>query len=466
MASIDAVLARLEAITARLERLEGGSGASAPAGAESNANVSPAGAKAIEAFEEYFNATVPAFVAASKAIPDLVEIGNLSEAAWKNQLDFVKAAASSKKPTDQQILAFLGPTAQAIEKSNNMDFKSPAYAHLQAFNASIPALSYPLLPNGACSHIEGMIDSGTMYLNRILMKAKDLPDAEKEAHRKWVAAYKALLAGLFEFVKAHYKMGVSWNPKGDDFTAYGSGASAAPAKAVAAPVAAPAAAAPVKADKPVGIANVFGELSKGLAITSGLNKVTDDMKAKNMKDVPPVVVAPKVAVKKDNLPAITKPAVFEYKGSNWFIENQQDNQTLTVTDAKMQDGVYIGNCRNSTVVITGKPKSVALDKCFRVTVRLENALSSVEFVNCDRSHVYISGTVPTIAIDKSKGIVVNLSEAAVAQNPDIITSNISECNIQIPGASEEEHIYEMPIPEQYLTKLAGRKLQTNEIKHG
>lgn len=428
-----------------------------------------AGRASIAAYDEFYTKCVPPFVAACNAFDDLKEIASFTEAAFKNQGDLVKAAAVSKKPSDADLLAFLKTSADVIQKSDKMNFKSPQYTHQQAFNASIGVLSWPFAQPPS-SHIEGMIDSGSMYCNRILMKAKDAEEPQKSQDRAFVSTFKALLTGFFEFVKSNFKAGVEWNNvKGKALTEAKAApaapaAAAPPAPKVAASTPAPAAA------KPAGMAALFGELNRGLAITSGLNRVTDDMKTKNQKDVAPLPAAPKPAAPKPKLPAgkapITKDPIFENKNGSWYLEYQQDNHALEVKDVAIRDGVYVGHSRNSTVKITGKPKSVAIDNCFRVTVYLEDTLSSVEFVNCDRCTVYIAGTCPTIAIDKSKGIVMNLSEKALACNPDIVTSNISECNIQIPGPSEEENITEIPLYEQYINKIVGRKTTSVPVTHG
>jgi len=75
--------------------------------------------------------------------------------------------------------------------------------------------------------------------------------------------------------------------------------------------------------------------------------------------------------------------------------------------------------------------------------------------------------VPSVAIDKSLGCRVELSRPVYGNPPQFITSNISECNIQVPGAKDEDDPIELPVPEQYETRLMpGNKLHTTPTAHG
>eukprot|EP00461_Guttulinopsis_vulgaris_P003387 UN03388 len=249
-------------------------------------------------------------------------------------------------------------------------------------------------------------------------------------------------------------MGLEWNPNGKTLAEWSTGAAAAaPAAKAAAPAAVPAAAA-ATVDAPQKAA-VFSSLNQGLNVTQGLKKVTDDMKTKNQKDLPPAQpIKPKVVVKEEPKP--TKPATCAKIGESWYVEHNWNNasENVTIDIKSLTEGVYIGNCRNTVITIKGKPKSVTVDKCFRVQVYVEEYLSTVEIVNSERSQVNITGKGGnTYAIDKSKGCILNLSNEAKDLNPDFVTSNISECNIQIPGRHEEEDVIEMPIPEQYYHKI-------------
>lgn len=57
------------------------------------------------------------------------------------------------------------------------------------------------------------------------------------------------------------------------------------------------------------------------------------------------------------------------------------------------------------------------------------------------------------------------------RNPSLVTSNISEVNIRLPGATDKSDPIEIPIPEQFVSKIiaasAGNyKVDTQNVSHG
>lgn len=452
MSSQEQLLARLEAAVARLESLGSGAPAKKAASGDEMDDASASGRQAYDDFEKFYNEKIPTFLKSFEPYEDLKNQKELLAKAWANQFKLMKANALCKKPTDQELLAFLQPEVDAINACSQTDYKSKQRDHQQALADLAPFFSWPF-SKPTFQHVEAMRDAAAMYLNRVLTAAKDADEKTKTEARAFAAALKDTLTAYAAFLKENFKMGLEWNPQGKDLKAWSTGAAAPAPAAAAAPAAAVApAAAPVAAPAK---GAVFSELSQGLGVTSGLKKVTDDMKAKNQKDLPPAQpIKPKVVAKEE--PKASKPASCQQQGESWYCEWQWNNasENITIEITKLTQGVYIGNCRNTTITIKGKPKSVTVDKSFRTTVIVEEFLSTVEIVNCDRAQVNIVGAGgKTYAIDKSKGCILNMSTEALAQDADIVTSNISECNVQIPGRNEDEVIIEMAIPEQYIHKV-------------
>jgi len=61
-----------------------------------------------------------------------------------------------------------------------------------------------------------------------------------------------------------------------------------------------------------------------------------------------------------------------------------------------------------------------------------------------------------------------LNEKSVNPPPDIITSNVSELNLVVPGPTANDNEIEIPLPEQYITKYdpKTKKLATQPVTHG
>jgi len=224
---------------------------------------------------------------------------------------------------------------------------------------------------------------------------------------------------------------------------------------------------------------VFAELvGKGATAKSategyGLRHVTRDMKVKHGKDGDPVL---EPIAKKTPAPAATKAKAVEKRGEpklelkdgkTWMCEWQEAHD-MSIADVEMRHAVYITRCRNMTVTVPSKAKSIVVDKCERLRLIFESVLATVEVVNSNRCIVDCQKSVPAVAIDKSQGIILHLSKSAIAQPPDIVTSNISECNLVVPGATDQADPIEIPIPEQYCTRYnpATKKIKTEPTSHG
>lgn len=167
--------------------------------------------------------------------------------------------------------------------------------------------------------------------------------------------------------------------------------------------------------------------------------------------------------KKKGLPILE----YQERGTKWVIENQ-DKETaanngengilvVEVTDPKQQ--VYIFNCEEVTIKVTGgKLKSVVIDTCTKVNVIFGTIISGCEMVNSKKIAVQSDGVCPVFTIDKTVGATIYLSEESAAIS-SFTTSMSSEMNVNIPDGDDRK---EMPIPEQFVHKFANGSL-TSEV---
>jgi adenylyl cyclase-associated protein len=367
-----------------------------------------------------------------------------------------------------------------------------------------------------------MTDAADFYLNKVLVDAKK---SGKEEVGKFATSFKALLQSLATFVQQNYATGLEWNPKvsktnsrsnirtrskrvhrgcavypmcsfhclslaccsivqGGDLKSFSAGSSsssvpAAPAGVPAAPGApapppgppgAPSSFAPAPAKTTSGMGAVFGELNaKGDGVTGGLKKVTADMKSKNIKA--PVLeptrpaAAAAASSKKAAVPEVKRePKTYLSKGT-WFVEHHEGNSEIVLDEVQLKENVYILKCKDSVIRIPNKCKSIQVDNCHKTSVVFTSIVSVFEIFNSQRVKIECEDTVPSIAVDKSAGVSVTLSRSAVAVPPTLITSSITEMNLVIPGATDEDDPIEIPLPEQYETKLVDGKLHTEAVSH-
>jgi len=299
----------------------------------------------------------------------------------------------------------------------------------------------------------------------------------------WVKEFKQVLLAFKEWCNDNCKMGITWSASGEDAVAHfqkcpvgsaatqggkGGGKGKAPPPPLKHHDTSPA-------PKPAGggMGDVFAAISKfgegGAA--GGLKKVTADMKTKNRpkddvaappepKKAPASTPAPAAGGKRGKGPR--GPPVKELqKDTNWIIENWENESDLQVDEElSLSNLVCIINCKNCTVRVPTKVKSIAVDGCEKVNLICSDVLSSVELVNSDRMQVQTTGKCNSFAIDKCDGVKLWLSQDSAGA--DITTAKSSEMNVVVPDPNDPSDTIEIPIPEQFVSKVlpGTKKLET------
>lgn len=475
--AISTLLQRLETITSRLEKVEkilssgeGGSSAPASSGSEGGAD-SPA----VLDYQDLINQHIVPFVAAANAIgaKEVAEQAQLVLEAVNKQLDFIRVASNSKKPTDAVLQNLIKPTSELITKIGGVKDSNRASKfsnNLATVSEGIAALGWVVVSPTPGPFVGDMRGGSEFYSNRLLKEFKG-----KDQHQvDFVTHYNNFLKELQAYIKKYHTTGLAWNPRGGDASSFQSSAPA-PSSAPSGPAAPPPGPPPPPAnlhDTPTSNSNaapdmtrVFGELSKGEDVTRGLKKVTADMKSKNRTDKTSVVPATTAkstttssAAKKDE-PA--KPPVFTLDGVKWRIEYQNGNRNIVIENPEAKQTVYIYKCKDSTIQIKGKVNSICLDNCVKTAVVFENAIATLETVNCTSVELQILGRVPSVSIDKTSGVQLYLSKDTL--DIEIVSSKSSEMNVLIPTADQD--FDEKAVPEQYKTVVKNGSLITEPVAH-
>jgi adenylyl cyclase-associated protein len=315
-----------------------------------------------------------------------------------------------------------------------------------------------------CDFIETFIGGSDYWANGIRKEYRTTnPD-----QIAFCDTFKAIIVELGNYVKEYHRTGLAWNKSGIDVSEYkdsGSSsaapaASAAPAKPAASSAAPAATSSSASSSAPKG--NLFAELNKDAAITSGLKKVTKDMQTwrteyKGEPVAPAAKAPPAAAPSKAALANQVKgPPKLEYQdvGSKWVVENQTSSVDIEIKDKK--ETVYVFGCIGATINVKGKCKSIVIDNCKKTTLFFEVAMASVEVVNCQRMNVHCLNTVAAVAIDKTDGIVVHLPPSSLTT--EIVASKSSEMNVSFPDPNNPEECIERPIPEQYVHRIKGNQI--------
>jgi len=493
------VLARLEGVADRLEK--GLAGAAAPgaggagAASASSGGSAPAPAAAEEpaialSFDAFTSEKLPALQQAVKelGVPDVTEATEMFVSGLGMLRQVLVATGKCRKPKDSDWPKLLGSVMELGAKAQKAcDNRSEYFQHRKAAAEALNVVTL-VTSSSTTSHVQNVLETMDFHATKVMQKKEPLQTS-------WSKALKAVVKDLKDWCGEQCKLGLIWSAQGEDpvdyFAAHPLGAAAA-----AAPAAAPAPAAKGKGrgtpppppkggftppppevlakirgdaggsagtQGAVGMTAVFNEI--GNFSTGMLKKVTPEMKTKNQpKDVPGTVPAApkaKAAGAKHAGRGPRGPPIKELqKELNWMIENHDGVPDLVLEEAEKQHLVCVINCRNSTLQIKSKVKSISIDGCERVNVICQDVISAVELVNCERCQVQTLGKVNSFAIDKCNGVNLFLPKESLAA--EIVTSKSCEMNVTIPDeAGGEGDTIEIPIPEQFVSRLAGgKKLQT------
>lgn len=516
--TMDQTLQRLESVCARLEALAAKGGVGGGAGGAAAAGGADGSEAAAAAYDDFHNSAVKPYLASISALAEAKELKTIvrhslsplqppsfpprdqtllscshslrtsfftqplpsppgsrltrsvppsqhdqAEQAFGFLRKTILVASISKKPSDADFAAYLAPLSKIYaDADKNCDNRNPWFNFLKAFHESIQALSWVgvSLP---MPHVKGQLEAADFFLSKILTAAKNEKAEVAPKFREFVKQTKAVMESLVAYIKANHTTGLTWNPKGKDF-----GAAKDSAPAAAAPAAA-AAAGPAK--PAVSMGAVFGDLSKGLDITKGLNKVTKDMK-KDLKSQPVVApkehkepaaaaaAAPKAAAKDD------KPPVLELRQMTWNVENHKGNNNITLNDVQPKHSVYILRCHNTNVTVPAKVKSIQIDNCTKVTVTFEAVVSTVEVVNSKSITINALQNAPTVSVDKTQSCQIVLNEKSVQNPPQIFTANTQTINLMVPGKNAGDDPIELSLPDQFHHTYANWAVTSKAVKHG
>ncbi|KAI8907816.1 adenylate cyclase associated N terminal-domain-containing protein [Gorgonomyces haynaldii] len=455
---LTAVLARLEAATARLEgfanKLSTPATGSAPATATGSDDKVAVQVKEFDALLE--GEAFTSFVRLSTVVGGLVqEQAGLVKRAADATRQLIVTASQSKKPDQQKIVELIKPIQTLLEQIVSIKDKnrpSPLFSHLSCIADGIPAFGWVVVEPTPAPYIGEMKDAAQFYANKVIKEFKE----KDKNHTEYVIKFIEFLGELFQYVKKHHTTGLQWNPRGGE------------AKQAAGPPPPPAPTAAQleafsdpKQAKPA--TNFVSELAGD--VTSRLRKVDkSEMTHKNPElratsVVPAAAAAAKPAAKAFAPPK--QPPKIALEGNKWAIENHVDNQNIVVDQTELRHVVYVYNCQNSTISIKGKVNAITLDGCKKVGLLVDTVVSSVETVNCKSVQIQITGTAPTCSVDKTDGLQLYLSKSAL--DIEIYSAKSSELNVLVPDDKGEYN--EMPVSEQFKTVVKGSKLVTEAVEH-
>mmetsp|Transcript_11454 Transcript_11454/g.46338 ORF Transcript_11454/g.46338 Transcript_11454/m.46338 type:complete len:476 (+) Transcript_11454:61-1488(+) len=471
--AIKTLLDRLETVTARLESVEAQLGGAAPAagGAAAAAGAGESGAALVSEYDDLISGLSGFFTATRKfANAELSQQLDAFEAGLKAQRAFLNIASQAKKPSDEVFGKLLTDTSAAVAKIisiRDSNRGNEQWNHLSTLSEAAPFFGWVQVQPTPGPFVKEYKGNAEFYSNKIRVANK----GKDEDQMAFANGFSQFLLGLIDYIKKHHTTALKWNAKGEDASKFVG--AAAPEAPKAAPAGGPPGPPPpvanlTPAKKGPDMNALFGELSKGTAVTSGLKKVDrSQMTHKNpaLRKTAVVKAAPtkKPATRKYGSQVKKGTPKFALEGNKWVVEFQDDNKDIVIAETEAKQTVYAYKCDRSVIRIDGsKVNSICLDSCNKVGIAFVNAIATVELINCNSCEVQCQGVVPSMSVDKCSSIQLYLSKECIEKDTEVVSSKTDQLNIIIPG---KDDLVELAVPEQYKTVIRNGALETNCVEH-
>jgi len=135
---------------------------------------------------------------------------------------------------------------------------------------------------------------------------------------------------------------------------------------------------------------------------------------------------------------------------------------VKITNPK--EKVFIEKSAFAVVTVIGKCAVVVISQLENSGVIVDGVVSGIEVVNSSKLQIEAKGPLPQVQIDKvnSASVILTSPDSRAAS---IITSLSSTINIVVPGATDDDDPVELAVPEQFVSKVVGKKLTTSFADH-
>ncbi|KAI3322191.1 adenylyl cyclase-associated protein [Xylariaceae sp. AK1471] len=454
--------------------------------------------ESVEEFDIFISHSVDKYVKASNNLGGLIaEQASKVLDGFKQQRRFLLISTMAKKPdisvsadmlVYQDLLKPINEALMAVGSIKESNRGSPVFTQLSAVAEGIMVLAWVTVDIKPFKHVEESLGSAQFFGNRVLSEHKDKDPAQVE----WIQSFYQIFRDLTEYVKQYYPNGIPWNGKGQPAadvaeTLSSSRSAAAPPPAPPAAGGAPPPPPPPPGPPPVlqikeeapskqadsGLGAVFGEINKGSDVTKGLRKVdksqmthkNPSLRASSTVSEPDSSVrgkspAPGKKPKPESM-RVKKPPKKELDGNKWTIENYEKHTEPIEIEVSMSQAVLISKCNHTTIILKGKANAVTVENSQRLSLVVDNLVSTVDVVKSSNFALQVLGHLPTILLDQMDGAQIYLSKKSISTR--IFTSKSSSVNVNVLADDDEDYV-EIPLPYQICSQYDEKKGEmVNEI---
>ncbi|KAK0745031.1 adenylyl cyclase-associated protein [Apiosordaria backusii] len=437
--------------------------------------------EAVEEFNKFITNVVEKWVKLSEEIGGAVaDQAKQVLKGYQETSRFIHLSTKAKKPdfngADASLYQeLIKPIASAIEAANNIKDSAhrhtPFFNHLSAVADSIIVLAWPTISSKPYKHVQEARDSAQFFGNKVITANKESGDAK---HLEWVKSYYNIFPELITYIKDYFPEGLTWNPNGPHASEVAktlANASSTSAPAAPAPPAggAPPPPPPPPGPPPVlkineqkaepspasGLGAVFSELNQGEAVTKGLRKVDKSEMTHKNPSLRASSVVPDGSAARGKSPApgkkpkpesmrVKKPSKKVLEGNKWTIENYDSPDAPIEINVEMSHSILISKCTKTTIILKGKANAVTIENTTRLSLVVEDLVSTVDAVKSQNFALQVMGTIPTVLLDQIDGAQIYFSKESSSTR--VFTSKSAGVNVNVIGP---DHDYkELALPNQ------------------
>ncbi|KAM3140237.1 hypothetical protein pb186bvf_007593 [Paramecium bursaria] len=400
---------------------------------------------------EPFKAALAQFVEASKNVTEqsLKDITPQIVKVFEQSFVVVRYSYHTKKTTPEQnklIQKAFTDSITKIAKLQSANTQPHFKAILEGLNTS-----YWVTIDTPIQSIEAGIDAAEY--NGLKVKQQKVPE-----NSKWYDAFIHALKTLKELVSQNYKLGLDWNPKGnktfEELLAVVKGEKTQTQGPPPPPPRQPPPPPPVQQAAPQQAATQGA--SKDLLLAQ-LNQGEDIVKSKCIqinlvlkkvdKSKPIEPVEPKQQQKPQQQAEVAP--VREIQNDTWVLENYTNESYIEFKEGEidMKQSLFVQNCVNCGIQIRGKVKTIVFQKCSKIQVFFDQAVTGFELLDSKKVDIRIFQECPSLTINNSEQVHVTFDKNKQCQ---IISSKTMDLNITYVQ-DDGELAKDQNVPEQFIT---------------
>lgn len=107
--------------------------------------------------------------------------------------------------------------------------------------------------------------------------------------------------------------------------------------------------------------------------------------------------------------------------------------------------MLISRCNNTTVIIRGKANQVTVENSTRLSLVVDNLVSTVDVVKASNFALQVMGTIPTVMLDQVDGGQIYFSKESTSTK--VFTSKSAGINLNVISGPDDDY-KEVALPSQ------------------